>query len=125
MILLVDANAVIWAFADDGNMDTGASASLQDPVNDVLVSAATIWEIEVKRRAGRLRAPDELLADLQTAGFATIPMTPEDAVAAAALPMHHRDPFDRILVAQARRLGATIVSRDRSFDAYDVERLPA
>jgi PIN domain nuclease of toxin-antitoxin system len=125
VILLVDASALIWAFADPGIMDPGTSASLQDPVNDVLVSAATVWEIEVKRRAGRLKAPDGLLADLHTAGFATIPMTPEDAVAAAALPMHHRDPFDRILVAQARRLGATIVSRDRAFDAYDVERMPA
>jgi len=89
------------------------------------VSAATVWEIEVKRRAGRLRAPDELLADLHTAGFATIPVTPEDAVAAAALPMHHRDPFDRMLVAQAIRLDATIVSRDAAFDRYGINRLPA
>ena len=61
MILLVDAMAVLWWLADDKRLASGAAKSLADPANDVLVSAATIWEIEVKRAAGRLQAPEELL----------------------------------------------------------------
>ena len=91
----------------------------------MLVSAATIWEIEVKRAAGRLQAPVELLEDLTRAGIDTIPLTATDAVDAARLPQHHKDPFDRMLVAQAMRLDATIVSRDAALDAYGVNRLPA
>jgi len=125
VILLVDAMAVLWWLADDKRLASGAAKSLADPENDVLVSAATIWEIEVKRAAGRLQAPEELLEDLTRAGIETIPFTATDAVDAARLPQHHKDPFDRMLVAQAKRLDATIVSRDPALDAYDVNRLPA
>lgn len=125
MILLVDAMAVLWWLADDDRLASEAAASLADSANEVLVSAATIWEIEVKRAAGRLQAPEELLEDLVRAGIDTIPLTATDAVDAARLPQHHKDPFDRMLVAQALRLDATIVSRDAALDAYGVDRLPA
>jgi PIN domain nuclease of toxin-antitoxin system len=125
VILLVDAMAVLWWLAEDDRLAPGAAESLADPANDVLVSAATIWEIEVKRVAGRLQAPQGVLEDLQRAGIDAIPLTATDAVDAARLPAHHRDPFDRMLVAQALRLDATIVSRDAALDAYGVNRLPA
>ena len=125
MILLVDANALLWWLANDPDLDPDAARSIADPGNDVLVSAATVWEIEVKRVAGRLRAPTDLLADLATGHLEAIPFTPADAVLAAGLRQHHKDPFDRMLVAQALRLDATVVSRDSAFDAYDVQRLPA
>ncbi|HET9344726.1 MAG TPA: type II toxin-antitoxin system VapC family toxin [Candidatus Limnocylindrales bacterium] len=125
MILLVDAMAVLWWLADDERLAPEAAASLADPANDVLVSAATIWEIEVKRAAGRLEAPTELLGDLTRAGMEGIAFTPTDAVDAASLPTHHKDPFDRMLVAQTLRLDATIVSSDPVLDAYGVNRLPA
>jgi len=125
VILLVDAMAVLWWLAEDDRLALGAAEALADPANDVLVSAATIWEIEVKRVAGRLQAPQEVLEDLVRAGIDAIPLTPTDAVDAARLPAHHRDPFDRMLVAQALRLDATIVSRDAALDAYGVNRLPA
>ncbi len=125
MILLVDAHALLWWLADDPQLDSAAARSIADPANDVLVSAATVWEIEVKRVAGRLRAPPDLMNGIRQAGMDTLPITATDAVTAAGLPMHHADPFDRMLVAQAQRLDAFIVSRDRAFHGYDVDVLPA
>lgn len=125
MILLLDAHALLWWLADDPQLDTAASRSIADPTSDVLVSAATVWEIEVKRVAGRLRAPAELLAAIRESGMDTLPVTALDAVAAAGLPMLHGDPFDRMLVAQAQRLDALVVSRDPALMAYAVEILPA
>ena len=125
MILRLDAHALLWWMADDPELDPAAARSIADPANDALVSAATIWEIEVKRAAGRLRAPADLLDAIGQTGFDTLPITAPDAVSAAGLPMHHGDPFDRMLVAQAQRLDALIVSRDRALHAYDVDVLPA
>lgn len=125
MILLLDAHTLLWWLADHPELDSAAARSIADPASDVLVSAATVWEIEVKRAAGRLRAPAELLGAMRQAGMETLPITAADAVRAAGLPMHHGDPFDRMLVAQAQRLDALIVSRDRELNAYDVEVLPA
>lgn len=125
MILLVDANALIWALAADETLRSEVVESITNPANRVLVSAGTVWEIEIKREAGRLKAPDDLLERLAAAAIETLPISAEDAQGAARLPVHHRDPFDRLLVAQARRLDAVIVSRDVVFDRYGVERLPA
>ena len=125
MILLVDANALIWALSADPTLRPDAARSIVDPANRVLVSAGTVWEIEIKRAAGRLEAPDDLLEQLANGSFDALPISAEDAQAAARLPMHHRDPFDRLLVAQAVRLEATVVSRDDVFDRYGVDRLPA
>lgn len=125
MILLLDAHTMLWWLADDPALDVSASRSIADPANAVLVSAATVWEVEVKRAAGRLEAPDGLVDEIERAGMSTLPVTAADAVRAARLPMHHADPFDRMLVAQAQRLDAIIVSRDRALEAYDIELLPA
>ena len=125
MILLLDAHAILWWLADDPTLAHGARAAIADPSNDVLVSAASVWEIEVKRALGKLTAPDEIVEAIESAGFDGLAITAADAANAGRLPSHHRDPFDRMLVAQAGRLDALIVSRDRSFEPYDVEVLPA
>lgn len=125
MLLMLDAHALLWWLAGDRGLDRAAARSIADPANDVVVSSATVWEIEVKRAAGRLMAPADLLAELERSQIDAVPFTAPDAVAAAWLPAHHRDPFDRMLVAQAVRLDATIVSRDRVLDSYGVARLPA
>ncbi len=122
---MLDAHAVLWWLANDPQLSDQARRAIADPANDILVSAASIWEIEVKRAAGRLEAPAELIEDLEHSHVNALPTTALDAVAAARLPMHHKDPFDRMLVAQARRLDAVIVSRDRAFAAYDVPVLLA
>ena len=125
MILLLDAHTLLWWLADDPGLDATARAAIADPATDVLVSAATVWEIGIKRSHGKLKAPDDLLAAIDASGFDGLPVTLADGDAAARLPRHHRDPFDRMLVAQATRLGAVIVSRDEAFRPYGVGVLPA
>jgi PIN domain nuclease of toxin-antitoxin system len=124
MILLLDAHAFLWWLRDE-ELDRPARDSIAAPANDVLVSAPTGWELEIKRTLGKLRAPDDLVATIEAVGFGCLPILGEDAVRAGRLPLHHRDPFDRMILAQALRLDATIVSRDRAFRAYDVPILPA
>ena len=125
MILLLDAHAVLWWLADEAALDAAARSAIADPTNGVLVSAATIWEIEIKRALGKLDAPAGLLDAVEEAGFDVLPITGPDAELAGSLPAHHRDPFDRMLVAQADRVGAIVVSRDAAFMAYGVDVLSA
>ena len=125
MILLLDAHAVLWWLADDPTLDAAARSAIRDPTNDVLVSAASIWEIEIKRALGKLIAPSGLVAAVQETGFDVLPITGPDAERAGMLPAYHRDPFDRMLVAQADRVGAIVVSRDAAFLAYGIDVLSA
>ncbi|HUG30900.1 MAG TPA: type II toxin-antitoxin system VapC family toxin [Candidatus Limnocylindria bacterium] len=125
MILLLDTHALLWWLADDPRLADAARRSVADPANDVLASAASIWELEIKRRAGRIEAPSDILEALHVAQIDALPVTAADAVEAAGLPGHHRDPFDRMLIAQAVRLDAVVVTRDRAFAAYDVPVLVA
>lgn len=125
MILLLDAHALLWWLTDDPRLSEPARRSLEDPANDVVVSAVSLWELEIKRVTGRLDAPDDMLSTIDESEISSIAVTGIDAIAAARLPMHHRDPFDRMLVAQAQRLDAVVVTRDRAFGAYDVKVLTA
>lgn len=125
MILLLDAHTLTWWLEDATTLASGARAAIRDPGNDVLVSAASVWELEIKAASGKLRIDADLLGAIVASGFTGVPITHEDARAAAALPLHHRDPFDRMLIAQANRLDAVIVSRDRAFEPYEVQQLLA
>ena len=126
MILLVDAQALLWALAAGASpLTRTARAALADPQNDVLVSAATVWEIAMKASAGGLEAPDDLLGTIAATRFDVLPVSGQDAIAAVQLPTIHRNPFDRMLVAQAQRLDAVIVTRHRAISAYDVKVLTA
>lgn len=121
----MDSHALLWAIGSPAELTEGARAALIDPANDVLVSAASIWEIAIKRALGKVRAPQGIAAAVEALGFSAVPITAADAERAGSLPPHHRDPFDRMLIAQATRLDAVLVSRDRAFDAYDVPVLRA
>jgi PIN domain nuclease of toxin-antitoxin system len=125
VIILLDSHAFVWWLHRDAGLSSAAKRAIADPGNDVLVSAASIWELAIKRAAGKLRLDREMSADVESAGFSGIPITLADAEAAAALPRHHSDPFDRMLVAQAIRLDAVLITRDRAFKAYDVRILTA
>ena len=125
MILLLDAHALVWWFTDVSSLSADARAAIVDPRNQVLVSAASIWELATKRAKGKIDLAGDLSASIEQAGFAGVPITTADAQAAAALPLHHHDPFDRMLVAQAVRLDALVVTRDPMFARYDVEILLA
>jgi PIN domain nuclease of toxin-antitoxin system len=102
-----------------------ARAAIEDAANDVFVSVASAWEMSIKRKAGRLDTPDDLSVQLDRKRFVALQITLDHALAAGALPLHHGDPFDRMLIAQAQLEGLTIVTRDRRFAAYGVALLPA
>ena len=125
MIVVLDAHAVVWWLRGDRELSRPARATIADPQNVVLVSAVTVWELAIKRANGKIALDVSLTEDLEAAGFAIIPILATDAESAAALPQHHRDPFDRMVIAQAARLDAVIVTRDRAFEAYDAPILPA
>jgi PIN domain nuclease of toxin-antitoxin system len=125
VILLLDAHALLWWLADDPALESRARTSIADPSTDVLVSAATVWEIGIKRALGKLEAPDAVAEAIEQSGFVGLPVTLADADLAGSLPPHHRDPFDRMLVAQATRLGAVIVTRDAAFAPYGIDLMAA
>jgi PIN domain nuclease of toxin-antitoxin system len=125
MRLLLDAHALLWWLADDPSLDRNARDLIADPTNEVIVSAVTVWEISIKRAIGKLSAPDGLAAVLERSGFIEAPVTAADAERAGWLEAIHRDPFDRMLVAQAVRLRAVVVTRDPVFMRYGTETVPA
>ncbi len=125
MILLLDSHVALWALSQPAALAAAARSAIESPRNDVVVSAGSIWELEIKRALGKLRIEVDLLAELDRVDIDVLAISAIDARDAARLPLHHRDPFDRMLVAQATRLDAVVVSRDRVFDAYDVPILPA
>jgi PIN domain nuclease of toxin-antitoxin system len=127
MRLLVDAHSLIWAADDPSRLSPAATAALQDPANELLVSAATVWEIAIKVGLGKLTLSlsyrDWMNRAITDLGLSLLPVTVDYAAAQAALPWHHRDPFDRLLIAQALTEGIPIVSADGQFDAYGIVRV--
>ncbi len=125
MILLLDAHAILWTVSEPGSLAVDARSAIESASNDVVVSAGSIWELEIKQALGKIKIEIDLLEELERVGFDILAITAADATSAARLPLHHRDPFDRMLIAQARRLGAVVVTRDAMFDRYEVDILPA
>jgi PIN domain nuclease of toxin-antitoxin system len=124
MSLLLDTHILLWWLSDDRALPPLARDAIADPDAVVVVSAATAWEIAIKKSAGRLVAPDDLLSMLEDNDFDELPITASHALVAGGLPPHHADPFDRMLIAQAQTDSLTLVSVDRRFPAYGVDLLP-
>jgi PIN domain nuclease of toxin-antitoxin system len=124
MRLLLDTHALLWWLADEG-LSARAREAVADPANLVAVSAASAWEISIKKALGKLAAPDDLEHQLEAGGFEPLPISVAHAVAAGHLPRHHEDPFDRMLIAQALAEGLTVVTRDKRFDDYGIPLLTA
>ena len=118
--LLLDTHTFLWCLSDVEQLAEDARATIADPHNEVFVSAITGWEIAVKRAKGRLVAPDNLSALVEQRGFTHLPLAFQHAEQAGRLPLHHRDPFDRFLIAQARAEGLILVTRDGHIRQYDV-----
>lgn len=121
MRLLLDTHALIWAARDPERLSDRAAVAIAAPNNEVLVSAVSGWEIAIKRALGRLRFPDPDRAMLAQLAMTELDVTLVHTAEVARLPTHHRDPFDRMLIAQAKAEGLVLVSKDRVFDAYDVD----
>jgi PIN domain nuclease of toxin-antitoxin system len=119
---LLDTHLVLWWMAGEASrISKRALDALGSEGVEPIVSAVTIWEAAIKRGLGKLEAPPNLLAQLEGAGVEVLPVTGRHADLVASLPPHHRDPFDRLLVAQATLEGLPLVSDDRWMRKYDVE----
>ncbi len=120
MRLLLDTHIFLWWLSDWERISEPARAAIADPGNEVFVSAVSGWEIGIKKAKGRLVAPDDLAAVVDEKRFEHLPLTFAHAERAAALPSHHRDPFDRMLIAQAQAEGLVLVTRDSRMADYEV-----
>lgn len=120
MRLLLDTHVLLWALGDVAQLDAKARAAIADGRNVVYVSAASVWEISIKRALGKLVAPADVENVVMKTGFRPLPITLAHAEHVATLPPHHADPFDRMLVAQAGLDGLTLATRDARMKAYGV-----
>jgi PIN domain nuclease of toxin-antitoxin system len=123
--LLLDTHALLWWLTDDPTLTQAARAAIARPETEVAVSAASAWEIAIKSALGKLIAPDDLEDQLAHHQFSPLAITVAHALMAGHLPRHHDDPFDRVLVAQARIEGMTLVTRDQHIGLYGVPILAA
>jgi PIN domain nuclease of toxin-antitoxin system len=118
--LLADTHAALWLLGEDKRLSPDADRMLTDASNEVLLSAAVVWEVAIKRSLGKLDAPDGFAGLLLDAGAMPLAVSIDHARAVRSLPWHHRDPFDRLLVAQAKLEDAVLLSSDDRLRAYDV-----
>ena len=125
MTLLLDTSAFIWWVTEDARLGPRARAAVADPDRRVHVSAVSAWEIAIKRLLGKLELDGDVGALVEREEFDELPVRIAHALEAEALPLHHRDPFDRMLIAQSRHEGLVLLTGDRVFSRYDVELLPA
>ena len=122
MSLLLDTHVVLWAITGDATLGEDILDRLRhDP--DVYLSPVSLWEITIKQTTGELTGPADLAEQIRDASFRELPVTHAHAMAAGRLPLHHRDPFDRMLIAQAATEGFTLASRDAAMSLYDVDLL--
>ena len=124
MRLLLDSHAFLWWLAEDAKLGAEARQAVADPSSIVHVSAATVWELSIKAALwGSSISTAPTWSRRSRRSFVELPMTARHSLAAAALPRHHDDPFDRMLIAQAQIESLTIITRDASFRAYEVALL--
>ncbi|MBS3965754.1 MAG: type II toxin-antitoxin system VapC family toxin [Truepera sp.] len=125
MNLLLDTHALIWVFSRNARLSKGAADAIRDGSNLVFVSAATAWEIAIKKALGKLKVPGDYQAGLKRYRFTPLDITSEHALAVEYLPPHHSDPFDRLLVAQAQLEKLILVTADPRLKAYGIAVLDA
>lgn len=123
MTVLLDTHYLIWALSGDRRLNGHALDMLSDPKQPVVVSVVSLWEIAIKSSLGKLEVLDGVkgvLAQLPKMGFRVLGLGESHIAEVESLPLHHRDPFDRMLIAQARQEGMHLLSADPHFKAYDV-----
>lgn len=125
MRLLLDSHVVVWALSMPKRLSARARQAIEDPENDVFVSVVSPWELAIKGPRQGLHLPDDLEAQLSRQHFEILPVLLRHTEPIESMPLHHRDPFDRMLVAQAIVDGLTIVTADRKLTSYQVALMPA
>jgi PIN domain nuclease of toxin-antitoxin system len=127
--VLLDTHVWLWMQAEPEKLNQSARTLIEDARNELLFSAASVWEIAIKVRAGKLQIPEPVpryvASRMQSSGVSALAVSHSHAAGVADLPGHHRDPFDRLLIAQALAEGVPILSSDAQLDAYDSERIAA
>ncbi len=123
--ILLDSHAFLWWLENNPKLGAEAKDVIADNRNEVYVSAATSWEISIKKAIGKLKAPDDMDSIVESEGFSKLPISLFHGDQAGALPNHHKDPFDRMLIAQAQAEGLTIITSDEKFPPYGVRLLDA
>lgn len=121
MRLLLDTHVLLWALGDPARLDSAIRDRLEDAANEVLFSAASIWEIAIKAALGRAdftAHPEQVAREARMTGFTELPVNADAAARVAGLPLHHRDPFDRLLVAQAMVEPARLYTVDPLLPPY-------
>jgi PIN domain nuclease of toxin-antitoxin system len=118
--LLLDTHTLLALLSSDYPLSPEAQTAMERPDAELVASAVNVWEIAIKRSVGKLRAPENLIERVSEAGAELLSITARHAHAVAGLPFHHRDPFDRLLIAQAKLEGCAIVTKDPAFAAYGV-----
>jgi PIN domain nuclease of toxin-antitoxin system len=125
--LLLDTHTLLWFYLDDPQLSTAARTLIEDPANTNLVSPASSWELAIKIALGKYILTESYDDFTQHAifdnGFVILPIEPRHTSVLVSLPQHHKDPFDRLLVAQAMVEAIPLVSIDSAFDAYPITRL--
>ena len=121
--LLLDTHALLWWLSDDPRLNSAAREAIAAPQNVVWVSAATVWEIGIKQQRGKLMAPEDMDSVLDEEGFEKLLIDCNHAQAAPQLPFIHKDPFDRMLIAQAQMEGLTLVTSDANITQHPVRLL--
>lgn len=121
MKLLLDTYALIYALAQPDDLKEPAQTEIDDPENEVFFTPANVWEIEIKVSIGKLERPAADVVEAARASFDELLISSVHAAIAGKLPMHHRDPFDRMIIAQGQEEDYTIVTPDDKFPLYDVD----
>jgi PIN domain nuclease of toxin-antitoxin system len=122
MDVIVDTHAAIWFITDHKRLPGFSKRIIEDPQNHCYVSIATLWEMSIKYSLGKLKLKAELKRIFELffeSGFLLLPVTPDHILTNTSLSFHHRDPFDRLIIAQAKREGYSLMSKDAEFDKYD------
>jgi PIN domain nuclease of toxin-antitoxin system len=122
---LLDTQILLWWLFDDPRLGKQLAGVISDEDNDIAVSPVSAFEIATKAMIGKLEVPDDLEEQLEASAFRELPMTFAHGLEVGRLPMHHRDPFDRLIVAQARCEELVLITADRLLSKYDVQTLPA
>lgn len=125
MNLLLDTHTLIWVFDNNPTLSEAASEAIADGQNEVFVSAVTAWEIAIKRGLKKLELKGDYQSGLKTYRFMPLPISTDHALAVEHLPLHHSDPFDRLLIAQAQLENLTLVTRDGRFNDYGIMTIRA
>ena len=125
MILLLDTHTMLWMLYEPNKLSPTVRALIADPANNLLVSICSLWELTIKIGIGKMEIPHSdvtaLLQNLENFGVGLLPVIPTHLLALQQLPRHHRDPFDRILIAQAKAESIPLVTKDEDIQRYDLE----